>query len=49
MIFLPWVVFLLGVAWMIYDGFKAKKEYLVEQAKRQQKQPSTDDLRTAAH
>jgi len=37
MIFLPWVVFLLGMAWMIYDGFKAKREYLREQAEKKHK------------
>jgi cytochrome c-type biogenesis protein CcmH/NrfF len=24
----PWVVFLLGMAWMIWQGTKAKQEYL---------------------
>jgi len=28
MIYLPWIVFLLGVAYMIWQGDKAKKEYL---------------------
>jgi len=28
MIFLPWIAFLLGVAYMIWQGTKAKKEYL---------------------
>jgi len=28
MIYLPWIVFLLGIAWMIHQGDKAKKEYL---------------------
>jgi hypothetical protein len=28
MIYLPWIVFLLGILWMIRQGDKAKKEYL---------------------
>jgi hypothetical protein len=28
MIFLPWIAFFLGVAYMIWQGTKAKKEYL---------------------
>jgi len=28
MIFLPWIAFLLGVSYMIWQGTKAKKEYL---------------------
>jgi hypothetical protein len=28
MIYLPWIVFLLGMAYMIWQGTKAKKEYL---------------------
>ena len=28
MIYLPWIVFLLGIAWMIHQGDKAKREYL---------------------
>ncbi|HEY5174208.1 MAG TPA: hypothetical protein VII95_01430 [Terriglobales bacterium] len=28
MIYLPWAAFLLAMAWMIRQGFKAKKEYL---------------------
>ena len=28
MIFLPWIAFLLGIGYMIWQGTKAKKEYL---------------------
>ena len=28
MIFLPWIAFLLGISYMIWQGTKAKKEYL---------------------
>jgi hypothetical protein len=28
MIYLPWIVFLLGIAYMIWQGDKAKREYL---------------------
>jgi hypothetical protein len=28
MIFLPWIVFFLGISYMIWQGTKAKKEYL---------------------
>jgi hypothetical protein len=32
MIFLPWVAFLGGILWMIWQGNKAKKEYLRRKA-----------------
>jgi hypothetical protein len=28
MIFLPWIAFLLSISYMIWQGTKAKKEYL---------------------
>lgn len=33
MIYLPWVVFLLGSAFIIWQGFASKKEYLRRKAK----------------
>ncbi len=36
MIYLPWVVFLLGSAWMIWQGVASKKEYLRRKAKEQE-------------
>ena len=36
MIYLPWVVFLLGSAWMIWQGFASKKQYLRRKAKEQE-------------
>jgi hypothetical protein len=32
MIYLPWIAFLLGVGWMIWQATKAKKEYLHRKA-----------------
>lgn len=32
MIYLPWVVFLLGVGWMTWRGFSDKREYLRRKA-----------------
>ena len=32
MIFLPWITFLLGIAYMIWQGDKAKREYLRRKA-----------------
>ncbi len=32
MIYLPWIAFLLGIAWMIWQGNKAKREYLRRKA-----------------
>jgi hypothetical protein len=32
MIALPWIAFLLGVAYMIWQGTKAKREYLRRKA-----------------
>jgi hypothetical protein len=37
MIYLPWVAFLIGVAWMIWRGTKAKKEYLRHKIEEQEK------------
>jgi hypothetical protein len=30
MIYLPWIVFLLGIFWMIREGSKSKEQYLRE-------------------
>lgn len=37
MIYLPWVAFLLGIALMIWQGSKAKKEYLRRQAEEKER------------
>ncbi|HXN54002.1 MAG TPA: hypothetical protein VN943_18875 [Candidatus Acidoferrum sp.] len=37
MIYLPWIAFLIGVAWMIWRGNKAKKEYLRHKTEEQEK------------
>jgi hypothetical protein len=36
MIYLPWVVFLLGMGFMTWQGFASKKEYLRRKAKEQE-------------
>jgi len=36
MIYLPWAAFLAAISWMIWQGFKAKKEYLRQKHERQQ-------------
>jgi len=33
-IYLPWIVFLLGIFWMIRQGEKAKRDYLRDKAER---------------
>lgn len=35
MIYLPWIVFLLGSLWMIHQGDKAKKEYLRQKSEQE--------------
>ncbi len=37
MIYLPWIAFLLAIAWMIRQGDKAKKEYLRRREAEEQK------------
>ncbi len=37
MIYLPWIAFLLGVAWMIWQGNKAKREYLRRKAEEKER------------
>lgn len=36
MIYLPWVAFFAAISWMIWQGFKAKKEYLRQRRERQE-------------
>lgn len=47
MIYLPWLAFLGGIAWMIWQANKAKKEYLRRKADEDSKTrraPPEDDL-----
>lgn len=47
MIYLPWIAFLLGIAWMIWQGNKAKREYLrrkVEEKERATREAREDEL-----
>jgi len=47
MIYLPWIAFLLGIAWMIWQGDKAKREYLrrkVEEKERARREAREDEF-----
>jgi len=37
MIFLPWIVFVVGIAFITWKGFASKREYLLEQSQNEEK------------
>lgn len=37
MIYLPWIAFLVGIGWMIWQGTKAKREYLRRKAQEKER------------
>ncbi len=39
MIYLPWVAFIVGIAWMIWQGNKAKKEYFRHKSEGKERAP----------
>jgi hypothetical protein len=48
MIFLPWIVFFLGIAYMTWRALADKRHYLREQAQvREQNNPATTKTQTA--
>jgi len=40
MMFLPWVVFFVGIMWMLRQGFKSKAEYLRRRKAEEIKRPA---------
>jgi hypothetical protein len=46
MIFLPWIAFLLGMAYMIWQGFKDKREFFRQQDERERHDASTASGKT---
>ena len=48
MIYLPWIAFLLGMAWMIHQAYKAKKQYLRRKAEEQDKARAAEEHKLAA-
>lgn len=47
MIFLPWIAFLLGMAYMIRQGFKDKREFFRQQDERERSEPASDKRSTS--
>jgi hypothetical protein len=48
MIYLPWIAFFLGMAWMIHQAYKAKKQYLRRKAEEQDRARATEEQKLAA-
>jgi len=47
MIYLPWIAFILGIVWMIWQGNKAKREYVrrkVQEDERARREAREDEL-----
>jgi hypothetical protein len=47
MIYLPWIAFLLGIAWMTRQGYKAKREYLRRKAEEHERTRLVGELEKA--